>query len=420
MPNKTGGTLIRTAWTSSLICGLVFLFSTGGWASSEKILYRFPSDGSGELPYSGLLLTPNGILYGTTAGIEPQDQGTVFELRPETATTESEFIHTVLYRFLGGTDGSSPCGDLITDGKGNLFGTTQSGGAFLYYGTVFELSPPNDGSWHEIVLHSFSYSDGAWPYAGLLFDGEGNLYGTAVAGGPDNHGVVFELSPKDGAWIYTPIFDFDGTDGGGPQGGLSWDHKGNLWGTTGSTIFELSPSNGVWVLAVNYFLDGTNGLSPLNGRPAIDQNGIVYGTTAYGGTYDNGTVWQLQQTNGVWTETVLYSFSGGGDGAYPEGSVRLSQGHLFGTTLAGGEANSCGGTGCGVVFELSSQVAGAGAIETVLHKFSGTGTGDGANPVDRLTTDPHGNLLGTTQYGGDNKCNNQNAGCGSVFKVIPE
>ena len=252
----------------------------------------------------------------------------------------------MLYSFTG-SDGSEPFAGLIADSSGNLYGTTQSGGASGGHGVVFKLSP----SGTETVLHTFTGgSDGGIPRAGLIADTGGNLYGTTAGGGASNAGTVFKLSPSG---TETVLYSFTGSDGSGPFAGLIADSSGNLYGTT--------------------------------------QSG--------GASGGHGVVFKLSPGG---TETVLYSFTGGSDGGTPRaGLIADSSGNLYGTTQFGGPG--CGGVGCGVVFKLSPS-----GTETVLYSFTGS---DGSGPFPGLIADSSGNLYGTTLSGG------ASGGHGVVFKL---
>jgi uncharacterized repeat protein (TIGR03803 family) len=360
----------------------------------------------------------SGNLYGTTFGGGASGYGTVFELSPAASGTWTEKF---LYSFKGGSyDGLFPFAGLIMDSSGNLYGTTQGGGA-SGWGTVFELSPR--GTWNETILYSFSGgNDGATPAAGLIMDSNGNLYGTTVEGGASRNGTVFELSPPttaDGPWNETVLHAFKGgNDGAAPYAGLIMDSSGNLYGTTGGggasgwgTVFELSPPtfgplSRPWNETVLYaFKGGNDGVDPLGGL-IMDSQGNLYGTTSGGRALGYGTVFELIQIPGVpgaWNETILYAFSGGNDGANPGAGLVMAQGNLYGTTAGGGAS------GYGTVFELTSR---PGWTETVLHAFSG---GDGATPNAGLTTDSKGYFYGTTFGGGPT------VSAGTVFglRVIP-
>ena len=438
--------------TAGLAIFAVVLFATSICAAQqETVLHSFGSGTDGQDPQAGLVMDSHGNLYGTTyfGGIHGACQGgptcgTVFELSPKEG---GDYAETILHSFGGDMDGQNPAAGLIFDGVGNLYGTTPVGGIHGY-GTVFELSPNGSGGWTETVLHSFDYngSDGALPYANLVFDRFGNLYGTTYAGGIHascNYGAnagcgtVFELSPREGGgWTETVLHSFNnnGQDGWYPDAGLLFDGAGNLYGTTVAggihhtcssggcgTVFELSPlEGGGWTEAVLHsFGNGTDGIWPVAGL-TFDGAGNLYGTTSGGGIHiacdggGCGTVFELSpREGGGWTETVLHSFGNGTDGAAPgAGLVFDATGNLYGTTAVGGI--HCGLPGCGTVFALSPNGSG-GWTETVLHSF-GNGT-DGVVPAAGLIFDGTGNLYGTTIEGGIHNTCPDGYTCGTVFEL---
>jgi uncharacterized repeat protein (TIGR03803 family) len=425
----------------------------------EQIPYTFQGGSDGGTPSGTPIFDPSGRLYGVTqfggGGACSTNGntgcGTVFKLSPNSSGSWTE---SIIYSFQGGNDGAQPSAGLIFDQAGNLYGTTLAGGVYSS-GTVFELSPNGGGPWTETILYSFgsSNSDGAEPQ-GLIFDKSGNLYGTTLSGG--NHecdhdgsascGTVFELSPDgSGGWAETIIFSFPNGDGGGfwPNPGLIFDQSGNLYGTTSQggafvcmgsggcgTVFELSPSGGGgWTETLLYsFGAGNDGISPGAGM-TFDQSGNLYGTTlqggpacvGYGGVGLCGTVFKLSPSkSGGWTETILYSFRGGGDGATPASVLIFDQaGNLYGTTALGGEQNTnCGFLACGAVFELTPSGSG-GWTETILYRFQGGNDGSNANgPPSAVIFGRSGNLYGTTSTGGGTGCNH--VGCGVVFEISPD
>jgi uncharacterized repeat protein (TIGR03803 family) len=364
-------------------------------AGMEAVLYSFGSDPSdGTSPFAGLVMDGDGNLYGTTYQGGASNLGTVFKL-------SSAGTKTVLYSFGSTTnDGAGPKGTLIMDSTGNLYGTTVGGGA-SGQGTVFKLSLGGV----ETVLYSFgsSSTDGSGPYGRMVMDSAGNLYGTTRNGGTYNYGTVFKISPVA---VETVLYSFGSTtnDGLEPQAGLVMDKAGNLYGTTAyggtnsdGTVFRISPGGVETVL--HLFGSTTNdGINPEAGL-IMDSAGNLYGTTTGGGlTFDQGTVFMLSPSG---VETVLYQFNSSGptDGAVPRaGLVMDSAGNLYGTTNYGG-AN-----GEGTVFKLSSSGA-----ETVLYSFLNN-SADGVSPVAPLIMDGAGNLYGTTLLGG---ANNE----GTVFKL---
>jgi uncharacterized repeat protein (TIGR03803 family) len=305
---------------------------------------------------------------------------------------------TLLYSFAG-ADGSFPVCELIGDNAGNLYGTTQTGGAYNL-GTVFRLAP--DGT--ETVLHDFGKktADGRNPVAGLLADAGGNLYGTTQDGGRAGFGTVFKLAP-DGTETVLHSFGKDSGDGRYPLSALVSDSGGNLYGTTLSggarlagTIFRISPRGHETVLHEFGTRDG-DGQAPLGGL-IIDRSGTLYGTTGGGGTSDAGTVFKLAA--GV--ETILYSFTNGDDGAGPNATLMADDaGNLYGTAQSGGKNRA------GVVFMLTPE-----GKESVLHTF-GRKLRDGRFPMAKLVADSGGNLYGTAQNGGP-------ANNGIVFMLAPD
>ena len=289
--------------------GTVFeLTPAAGGTWTEKVLHNFNSDGTdGFFPSAGLVLDAAGNLYGTTLGGGTSNRGTVFELTPAAGGGWTE---QVLHNFnLDGTDGYYPLAGLIFDAAGDLYGTTSSGGAYGY-GTVFELTPAAGGTWTEKVLHSFNNegTDGVNPQAGLILDAAGSLYGTTVQGGtgsscPNGCGTIFELTPAaGGTWTEKVLHNFDGTDGYQPYADLIFDAAGNLYGTTeaggtysAGTVFELTPAaGGTWTEQVlhNFKDDGTDGIEPHAGL-IFDASGNLYGTTFGGGAYGQGTVFEI-------------------------------------------------------------------------------------------------------------------------------
>ena len=383
---------------------------TSAWAATnwnEKVLHDFSNNGTdGFYPYGGLIFDAAGNLYGTTQVGGTYNNGTAFELTP---TAGGGWTEQVLYSFGGGLyDG------LIFDAAGNLYGT-MGGGGVGGYGTVFELTPTAGGGWSEEVLYSFGEgTDGGGPYAGVIFDKNGNLYGTTTKGGTYGWGTVFELTPAaGGGWTETVLHSFNnnGTDGYTPLAGLIFDAVGNLYGTTwhggaygypGGTVFELTPTaGGGWTETVLHSFNGTDGSNPYAGL-IFDVAGNLYGTTSNGGDYGLGTVFELTPAaGGGWTEQVLHSFNGTDGNGPIAGLIFDKNGDLYGTTAGGGNY------GHGTVFELT-PTAGGGWAEQVLLSFEGSGGGD---PQSGLIFDAAGNLYGTTQNGG--------AGVGTVFELSP-
>jgi uncharacterized repeat protein (TIGR03803 family) len=316
---------------------------SGGW--KETILFSF--DGTnGYGPESGVIFDSEGNLYGSTISDGKNGYGTVYELK---RLTKGIWRAAVLHNFGAGESGQVPEGNLVFDNSGNLYGTTFYGGEYGK-GTVWELSPTSEGQWTFKNLHTFgSGSDGANPYAGVILDASGNVYGTTWIGGANNAGVVFELVPApNGAWHEQILYSLSGA---GSVGGLIFDSQGNLYGTTfDDLVFELTPSSGhEWIETTL-----ANVTSSPESTLAFDSAGNLYGTTLNGGSAGMGSVFELSpEAGGLWSQVLLYSFTGGNDGSRADVGITLgSKGDLYGTTYAGG-GTGCGGSGCGVVFQVT-------------------------------------------------------------------
>ena len=320
---------------------------------------------------------------------------------------------------------SNPTGNLIFEAAGNLYGTTANGGSTKCSGgcgAVYRLTPKPDGNWTLAILYAFTGADGANPYAGLIFDAAGNLYGTTYLGGstacPYGCGVVFKLKPNpDGTWTESVLHSFTGPDGAAPLAGLIFDAAGNLYGTTANggadnngVVFKLTPGpDGTWTESVLYsFTGGADGANPWLAGLVFDAAGNLYGMTEGGGGSGRGVVLKLTPNpDGTWTESVLHSFTGP-DGSFPfAGLILDAAGNLYGTTDDGGSGGCT--DGCGVVFKLAPNPDGTWT-ESVLYSFRLLG--GGARPHAGLTFDAAGNLYGTTLKGGAYDY-------GVVFKLAP-
>jgi uncharacterized repeat protein (TIGR03803 family) len=396
---RLGGARVAMAFAVVLALGAVATQSAQ--AQRFKTLHEFKGY-DGKAPDAALIRDPEGNLYGTTAKGGASGAGTVFKV-------DKLGKETVLYSFTGYKDGLAPAG-VILDAKGNLYGTTSEGGdTNCQYpngcGVVFKL----ERSGKEIVLYTFREKNkgGVNPQAGLVRDMTGTLYGTTYSGGTFGQGTVFEVD-RDGR--ESVLYSFTGypSDGGGPQGGLIMDAKGNLYGTTSAggtstwgTVFMVDQAGKETVLH-NFGGAPNDGGQPSAGL-IFDEDGNLYGTTQLGGSggcsQGCGTVFKLDTTGAV---TILYNFPNRNEAWYPSGGlVRDGENNLYGTTPYGGRHEN------GTVFELST----AGNL-TVLHRFSGNG--DGAVPLSGVMRDRTGALYGTTSSGGVYNCQ-----CGTVFKITP-
>jgi uncharacterized repeat protein (TIGR03803 family) len=415
----------------------------------EMVLYSFTGGADGDKPYAGVIVDSAGNLYGTTYYGGVSGKGNVYKV-------SASGQETVLHSFTGGADGGYPYAGVIADAAGNLYGTTYAGGITTgpcYYipgcGVVYKL----DMAGHETVLHAFAGKSSTlfgWPYAGVISDAAGNLYGTTSAGA----GGVYKVGATGNYTVLHEFFTGHGLSQ--PKGGLAVDAQGNLYGTTqyggaanaggvfaldkagklqtlhtfpgggfvppapdapnpgvvldsAGNVYGVTPYAGVagmvyklssagQEMTLYSFGGAAGGTDP--GTVSAGQVGELYGATYVGGTANAGVLYKLDTAG---HETLLYSFKGGADGAGPKGGVAFdSAGNLYGSTVHGGAAS--GDAGFGVVFKVD-----ASGRETVLYAF--TGGEDGGMPSG-IIRDPAGNLYGTTFLGGE-------AGVGVVFELDP-
>ena len=340
--------------------GEVFKLTRAGSGWALRTLHEFQGGEDGSEADGGATIGPDGALYGTTyqgggSGCFGIGCGIVYRLTPPATVCRSvscPWTETVLHRFgLVNGDGTLPIfGSPIFDRAGNLYGTTKGGGS-AGRGTVYELTP-SSGGWTETVLWNFTGGDdGGQPVNSLIFDGAGNLYGTATEGGANGFGAVFELSPSGSGWSETTLFSFTCPGTGSPVGGLAWDVQGNLYGTTqdggqfnDGTVFQLTPSAGSWSYTPLLSFRCCGGPTS---TPILDSAGNVYVSAVAAGGSGEGTIVKLAQSQGTWTTTVLHEFQFS-DGANPYDSVTLdAHGNVYGTTFRGGSDNQ------GVIFEIT-------------------------------------------------------------------
>ena len=399
------------------IAGLIIIAALTAPCSAQRksysVLYSFQGTPDGQDP-TGPLLYVSGKLYGTTSVGGMWGHGTVFELNA--LGNES-----VLFSFKRRVpDGLLPNPRLIEGTDGALYGTTSAGGAYDG-GVIFRL----DRNDKETLLHSFGDgTDGYAPYAGVIRDKAGNLYGTTQGGGLFGEhcnylgcGTVYEMNPNG---YESVLYGFTGgADGGDPFAGLILGPDGDLFGATYGggntqacdlgcgTIFELDKTGKETAL---HAFDVSDGANPNN--VVVDKMGNLYGTTAQGGCHGLGTVFEFDKAGKF---KIVHCFAGGRNDGSAAGYLLLGPGAvLYGTAALGGGGpcylRSGKRVGCGIVFKLDKR-----GKETILHRFQ-AGT-DGVSPYG-LAIDAEGNLYGIASAGGDINCNAP-YGCGLVFKIKP-
>jgi uncharacterized repeat protein (TIGR03803 family) len=436
------GKRLVTTLGRTLIAMVVFVTVVpGSWAITSGKEHQFRGVPDGSQPAGGLVSDGAGNFYGTTTGgglsicgFSAPFCGTVFRV---TLGQDGSWKESVIYKFKGGNDGAAPSGTLVFDAAGNLYGTTVTGGNDLCAegcGTVFKLSPNQNGSWTESIISRFlGGADAEEPGLGVVFDAAGNLYGAAGGGCIEEcNGTIFKLAPNpDGTWTESLLYTFlGGLDGGFPSA-LVLDDAANIFGTTVSggttqspcggcgTVYELSPSgSGTWEKTILYsFNDGLDGGLP-SGGVTFDRAGNLFGETYDGGSFacpdvGCGVIYELTPESGGWKFSVQHTFNGvdGSKGSQPSGGLALDRkGNLYGTTGTGGDLACNNGSGCGTIFKLAPQTGGHFSF-TMIDEFNGT---SGSSPMTGVVVDAAGNLYGTTFAGGSPAC-----GCGVVFTVTP-
>jgi uncharacterized repeat protein (TIGR03803 family) len=428
---------ISLAAAIATILLLTFASPTFAANTNVSVLHTFTGGNDGSYPDGNLVADAAGNLYGTTQIGGAFGAGTVFELSP---TPDGQWRFYVLYTFTGGADGGNPLTSLVFDAAGNAYSTTSSGGA-NGFGTVFELTPrPGHGyARDEKVLYSFQGgSDGIAPAGGVIFDAQGNLYGSTTTGGTlhigcppaKGCGTIYELSPTgNGLWQETVLRRFSDAFGEGatPGSALIFDAAGNLYGTTymggnnlycngygcGSVFELMPPSTGKhWRYKNLIDFNQTNGALPWGGVILSPDGSTIYGSTSYGGVNNKGTIFAFTLESGKWKFKSIYSFDGL-NGLQPAGNLALdSAGNLYGATYEGG-ANDWGG-----IFQLVPGENGADEwTENLLYSFVVSGTRFGANPLGGVMLDAANNLYLTTNQGGNLKYCQPNSGCGVVIKL---
>jgi uncharacterized repeat protein (TIGR03803 family) len=355
-----------------------------GWTLNTLATFN---NTNGANPYGGVVMDGSGNLYGATNSGGASNNGTIFEVAQGSGAVTTLAVSS-------SSSGANSYGGVVMDGAGNLYGTSTSGGA-NGVGTVFEVV---QGSGVTTTLATFNTTNGANPYAGLIRDSSGNLYGTTASGGANNAGTVFEI--VHGSGVVTTLATFNTTNGANPYAGLMMDSSGNLYGTTtfggannAGTVFEIVHGSGVVTTLATF--NTTNGANPYSGV-VMDAAGNLYGTANVGGANGVGTVFEVAHgTNFI---TTLASFDATGFSPF-SGVVLDNAGNLYGTAYAGGTF------GYGTVYE----VAQGSGVTTTLATFDGT---NGARPYAGLLMDGTGNLYGTTLFGGASDA-------GTVFELSP-
>jgi uncharacterized repeat protein (TIGR03803 family) len=375
----------------AFLIGMTTILATTLPAQTFTVLHNFELT-DGQNPLGMLTNDSKGNLYGTTefggdVTNESEGNGVVFQLANRNGTWQE----SVLHKFSDGSDGGDPENGLIAGPGGNGYATAPFGGSFTPTncnldggcGTVYQMG--RNGSFS--VVYSFTGApDGQHPFSALLAGANGLLYGTTEYGGnldcPFNSfgcGTVFQVNANGAEQlIYSFLGPDNNSDGANPFSALIKDAAGSLYG---GTVFGGTINN--------------NNCEPDAGC---------------------GTIFELTPgTDGSWTETVLYRFQGGADGDFPAVSLfDDADGSIYGTTPTGGNLSACGGAGCGTIFKLTNT--NGQWTKTVVYAFSGS---DGDAPISPLTRDTAGNLYGATAYGGNLNCTYYEPGCGVVFKVDP-
>ena len=422
-----------TAFAVAVVCLLTTVALQSSQAQTYTVIHKFSNGGDGATPQAGLTMDASGNFYGTTSFGGYQGDGfcltdggcgVVFRL----SHRGTGWVVEGLYQFVGGSDGDAPLARVVFGPDGALYGTTQSGGNGGCTegdgcGTVFRLTPQPrpcprfSCPWNETVLHAFTGgSDGEIPYYGdLAFDSAGNIFGTTPLGGINNQGILYKISRQDGSWTESVAYTFVGAPAQYPQSGVVFDSTGNIYGPAlgGSlddgVIYELQPLAGGWTESTLFtFTGGDNGAGPAGGL-IFDRMGNLYGTTVSGGPGTNGgTVYQLVHSATGWTLTTLTGIFGGSGG--PIGSLTMdAAGNLYGTTYSDGTY------GYGSVFKVAPQQDGTWLL-TDLYDF--TGFDDGRWPIGNVVIDASGNLWGTASRGGDRTlCSH--LGCGVIWEITP-
>jgi len=423
--SSRGWRLTRSARCASFVAIVLIVTITAMTQSALgqtfNVIYNFTGGADGAYPSTGLTIDAADNIYGTAFdGGGTHRYGTVFSLDND----GTGWILSPLHSFTGGDDGAGPAARLVIGPDGALYGSTSAGGGGscqqsngdLGCGTVYSIRPPARApttvifDWDSTVLYRFSGSDGQYPQGELTFDHAGNIYGTTVNGGSAGWGLIYSLTPSNGGWTENILYQAHGNgDGEYPWSGVVFDQSGNLYGMFGQNgphgygaLYKLTPSGSGWAESTihGFTYHGNDGGFPQGGL-IFDASGNLYGTTVHS-LIGGGTVFEMVSSGGSWSYDFLYGLSGGiGFGPYDKMTMDAA-GNLYGTTYADGAY------GYGSVFKLTRSEG--GWAYTSLHDF--TGGSDGASPMCRLAFDSSGNLYGTASGGGEH-------GKGVVFQITP-
>ncbi|MBV9063446.1 MAG: hypothetical protein JOY77_11045 [Alphaproteobacteria bacterium] len=324
-------------------CGTVFRIAGDG---TYAVIYAFKGGSDGANPVAGVTLAPDGSLYGTTSNgggaAFCSGCGTVYRIAPDGK-------ESVIYAFQGDSDGAYPSGSVALDKKGNIYGTTAGGGPD-YQGTIFRISPKGK----ETQLHSCDGFNCSNPASNVVFDKAGNLFGASPFGGDFGPGAIFKISPQG---VFSVLYSFTGSlDGYQPYSDLTIDKDGTLFGTTVAggennfgVVYRVTSAGSESV--VHSFAPG-DGAGPMGGV-VLDSKGNVFGTTsAADGDGGPGNIFEVASDG---SERVLHTFSGGKDGFASTATLAWdATGNLYGTSFQGGLIKGhCSVYGCGTVFRVT-------------------------------------------------------------------
>ena len=362
--------------------------------SGYRVVHAFGVDAAPRLPFARVVADAAGVLYGATQEGGSHLRGAIYAFDPGSGHA------SVLYAFggNGGSAGQHPTDELVRDSAGNLYGTTQEGGPGGL-GTVFKIDAQTHAL--TVLHAFTGGSDGAIPSGGLVIDPRDNLFGITLAGGASDCGTVYRVSRRGVETQVYAFGGTRSSGGCLPTSALALDSAGHLYGATLSggkrgrgTVYRLTPgtaSSPTRYTVLHRFLGGADGNAPMGGVVLDAAQQQLYGTTSEGGTGGRGTVFACAVDGR--RERVIYAFkpTGSGDGGLPTGPLAIDDaGVLYGTTRSGGVDDM------GTVFTLDPS---SGA-ESVLHRFAGPAAADGEDPSGGVLIDAAGELVGTTPLGG--------------------